>query len=88
MENRDASLSTTEGTLRRHAPEFLGSDVIPLESLAATHSSAGGTLRWQAPELLRTDVDVENTLASDIYAYGSVCYEVRELSCEVPLTGS
>ena len=42
-------------------------------------SRAGGTLRWQAPELWEpdsNDTSCENSLASDIYAYGCVCYEV------------
>jgi serine/threonine protein kinase len=37
----------------------------------------GGTLRFQAPELLDLGgSNVRNTLASDIYAFGCVCYEV------------
>jgi serine/threonine protein kinase len=38
-----------------------------------------GTLRWQAPELLDPDLDehkCNNSSATDIYAYGCVCYEV------------
>jgi len=36
-------------------------------------------LRWQAPELLDPDLDdalCVNTLASDVYAYACVCYEI------------
>jgi len=42
-------------------------------------ASSGGTLRWQAPELLNYEGDGthnRNSLASDIYAFGCVCYEV------------
>jgi hypothetical protein len=40
-----------------------------------------GTLRWQAPELWldsgeTSEAEQQNTKASDIYAFGSVCYEV------------
>ena len=48
------------------------------QSLAVSSGAptrAGGTLRWQAPELL-TDDDARNTLATDIFAYACVCYEV------------
>ncbi|KAH0578650.1 hypothetical protein H2248_003785 [Termitomyces sp. 'cryptogamus'] len=32
---------------------------------------------WQAPELLDSkDTDPKNSMLSDVYAYGSVCYEV------------
>jgi hypothetical protein len=48
-------------------------------------SRAGGTLRWTAPELLREENDDGNLverpgselLASDMYSWGCVCYEVR-----------
>jgi hypothetical protein len=74
MEN----LGATNGeTLRRQAPEFPDQDARPLESQGASHSSAGGTLRWQAPELLRTDICPENTMESDMYAFGCVVYEVK-----------
>ncbi|KAG6816780.1 hypothetical protein H0H87_003043 [Tephrocybe sp. NHM501043] len=41
-------------------------------------SSKGGSTRWQAPELfdLNSDEDVPNTVFSDVYAFGCVCYEV------------
>jgi serine/threonine protein kinase len=42
----------------------------------AVITRATGTMRWQAPELMKDD-DVCNSLASDVYAYGCVCYEVR-----------
>ena len=38
-----------------------------------------GTLRWQAPELLDPESDdalCVNSMASDVYAYACVCYEV------------
>ena len=46
-----------------------------------TASPMGGTARWQAPELLdylSDDVDDkgQNTMASDIYSFACVCYEV------------
>ncbi|KAG6809335.1 hypothetical protein H0H92_000656 [Tricholoma furcatifolium] len=43
----------------------------------STVESKGGTTRWQAPELLRTDIGpAHNTKASDVFAWGSVCYEI------------
>jgi hypothetical protein len=34
-------------------------------------------MKWQAPELLiDSDVPQRNTTATDIYAFGMVCYEV------------
>lgn len=43
----------------------------------ASNVISGGTLRWQAPELILDDDDiVGNTLASDIYSFGCVLYEV------------
>ncbi|KAF9446619.1 kinase-like protein [Macrolepiota fuliginosa MF-IS2] len=37
----------------------------------------GGTPRWEAPELLEdSEVIIHRTPASDIYAFGCVCYEV------------
>ena len=47
---------------------------------SATTTRSTGTLRWQAPELLDPDLDeykCNNSIASDIYAYACVCYEVR-----------
>lgn len=39
----------------------------------------GGTPRWEAPELLDDSEDViHRTPASDMYAFGCVCYEVRD----------
>jgi len=45
-----------------------------------------GTLRWQAPELFpdmsKTDVsgtEQRKTLATDIYAFAFVCYEVSQI---------
>jgi serine/threonine protein kinase len=47
---------------------------------SSTFRSAG-TLRWQAPELLRDDDEVlnTNTMATDIYAFAMVCYEVSHI---------
>ncbi|KAG6908633.1 hypothetical protein DXG01_003811 [Tephrocybe rancida] len=41
-------------------------------------TSKGGSTRWQAPELfdLESDEDVQNTIFSDVYAFGCVCYEI------------
>ncbi|KAG6806894.1 hypothetical protein H0H92_009675, partial [Tricholoma furcatifolium] len=43
-------------------------------------ASKGGTLRYQAPELLDVETEndnrVENTKATDIYAWGCVCLEI------------
>jgi serine/threonine protein kinase len=45
----------------------------------STMTRVTGTLRWQAPELLDPDADDSTcaiSLASDVYAYACVCYEV------------
>ncbi|KAG5637383.1 hypothetical protein H0H81_004760 [Sphagnurus paluster] len=41
-------------------------------------SSKGGSVRWQAPELfsVKNDDLIRNTTASDVYAWGCVCYEI------------
>ncbi|KAG6807441.1 hypothetical protein H0H92_007534, partial [Tricholoma furcatifolium] len=41
-------------------------------------ASVGGSLRWQAPELfeVNTDEPIMNTVASDVYAWGCVCFEI------------
>ena len=42
-----------------------------------TSGFRGGTVRWLAPELMDSSEDVTNVgLASDVYAYACVCYEV------------
>ncbi|KAF8068001.1 kinase-like domain-containing protein [Lyophyllum atratum] len=46
-----------------------------------SHSSVGskgGSIRWQAPELFDIDNDdiVDNSKASDVYAFSCVCYEI------------
>ncbi|KAG6908560.1 hypothetical protein DXG01_004193 [Tephrocybe rancida] len=40
--------------------------------------SKGGSTRWQAAELfdLESDKEVQNTVFSDVYAFGGVCYEI------------
>jgi len=48
------------------------------QSMAVTTAvitRATGTIRWQAPELFQDD-DACNTLATDVYAYACVCYEL------------
>ncbi|KAF8071438.1 kinase-like domain-containing protein [Lyophyllum atratum] len=52
-------------------------DILVLTS----HSSAaskGGSVRWQAPELFDMEGDqvVKNSVASDVYAWSCVCYEI------------
>ncbi|KAG6915005.1 hypothetical protein DXG01_013931 [Tephrocybe rancida] len=39
--------------------------------------SKGGSMRWQAPELidLKNDEEVQNSVFSDVYPLGCVCYE-------------
>lgn len=42
-----------------------------------SNAVSGGTLRWKAPELITDEDDVSsNTLASDIYSFACVLYEV------------
>lgn len=41
-----------------------------------THSGHWGTVRFMAPELF-TQEGVTATFASDVYAFGCVCIEVR-----------
>lgn len=56
-----------------------GLSVILTESAEARHSltssagTAAGTVRWQAPELFRGE---RNSLASDMFAFACLCYEV------------
>ncbi|KAG6906993.1 hypothetical protein DXG01_011040 [Tephrocybe rancida] len=39
--------------------------------------SKGGSTRWQAPELHdESDEEVQNTVFSDVYAFGGVCYQI------------
>ena len=45
----------------------------------AVNTRVKGSLRWQAPELMDPDADDASsgtTLASDVYAFAFVCYEV------------
>ncbi|KNZ78276.1 putative serine/threonine-protein kinase [Termitomyces sp. J132] len=53
-------------------------------SSQSTGASKGGSTRWQAPELfdVENDESVKNTTASDVYAFGCVCYEI--FTGEVP----
>ncbi|KAK0434553.1 kinase-like domain-containing protein [Desarmillaria tabescens] len=51
-------------------------------------SSFAGSMRWMAPEIVRALVEVGSeatmpqvTTASDVYAFGSVCLEVRRDRC-------
>lgn len=44
-------------------------------SATITDTARGFTLRWAAPELL--DGESVATRASDVWAFASVCYEVR-----------
>jgi serine/threonine protein kinase len=44
--------------------------------------SHAGSLRWMAPELINPEevglLDFKRSFQSDIYAFASVCFEVRE----------
>lgn len=42
------------------------------------------TARYEAPELLQGNSRVHRTTASDMYAFGCICYEVRQRT----ITGS
>ncbi|RDB18407.1 Serine/threonine-protein kinase STY8 [Hypsizygus marmoreus] len=44
----------------------------------STAASKGGSIRWQAPELfdIENDQVVNNSKASDVYAWSCVCYEI------------
>lgn len=44
---------------------------------SSTSSNVGSATRWSAPELLK---GARSTTESDIYAFGSVCYEVHDLT--------
>jgi len=48
--------------------------------------SFGGTVRWQAPELFDPSVECPPaTMASDVYAFGCVCYEASVISLGIVL---
>ncbi|KAJ7359530.1 kinase-like domain-containing protein [Mycena albidolilacea] len=49
-------------------------DAVTLRFTHSTASPKGGTARYQAPELLSTEIP--NHFGSDVYAFGSVCYEI------------
>jgi serine/threonine protein kinase len=57
-------------------------DAVTLRFTHSTASPKGGTTRYQAPELLSTDIP--NHFGSDVYAFGSVCYEVCSRPCLNP----
>ncbi|KAJ7588097.1 kinase-like domain-containing protein, partial [Mycena floridula] len=44
----------------------------------------GGTWRWQAPEILQAQ---PNSFKGDVYAFGCVCYQVRQLTLIWVYTG-
>ncbi|KZP29897.1 kinase-like protein [Athelia psychrophila] len=52
---------------------------------AQTTERTNGTKLWMAPELFDDDPHVHATMASDIYAYGVVCYEM--FSGLIPFAG-
>lgn len=53
------------------------------ETKAQTTEKTNGTKFWMAPELFKDAAHA--TKASDIYAYGMVCYEVRYMAHALPL---
>jgi serine/threonine protein kinase len=61
---------------------------IDSKTIAMTHNSTtktGGTVRWQAPELHNPQMQQHNNKATDIYAFGCVCYEVCRWNISVRL---
>jgi serine/threonine protein kinase len=53
----------------------VGDSVVALRTSTAL---GGGTTRYSAPELLDPEENIPRTTrASDMYAFGCVCYEVR-----------
>jgi len=67
----------------------LANDSKFLTSSSST-ASAGGSLRCQAPELLDyagdgMDTHKRNSMASDIYAFACVCYEVSSICLSSPI---
>lgn len=57
---------------------------IPAWTSHSSAASTGGSVRWQAPELFDVENDqaVSNSVASDVYAWSCVCYEI--FSGDVP----
>lgn len=55
----------------------LDSEIVNFSSWSNGQGS-GGSLRWMAPELFNQDEDVEvcSDTMTDMYAFGSVCFEV------------
>ncbi|KAF9459519.1 kinase-like domain-containing protein [Collybia nuda] len=55
----------------------LDSEIVNFSSWSNGHGS-GGSLRWMAPELFDQEEDAEvcSDTMTDIYAFGSVCYEI------------
>ena len=75
---------------RAYIADFGLATVIHSTTSATVHTSTdkvSGTLRWQAPELLvdmassdpDTNLKQRKTAATDIYAFGLVCYEVSRV---------
>ena len=56
-------------------------DILCWTSIQTTGHQSSGTLRWQAPELIDPPSDelANATIASDIYSFACVCYEVSGL---------
>ncbi|KAG6835339.1 hypothetical protein H0H93_002524, partial [Arthromyces matolae] len=46
-------------------------------------TSKGGSVRWQAPELFSPD-NTSNSMESDVYAWGCVCFEVKLMAFAFP----
>jgi serine/threonine protein kinase len=55
------------------------------DATVASTSHRAGSLRWMAPELINPDrfgLRFRRTPASDVYAFGSLCLEVRDLTSD------
>jgi serine/threonine protein kinase len=54
-----------------------GLTVVGYATATARTSDSRGCTRWMAPELLRPDPEIsQKSMASDVYAFACVCFEV------------
>ena len=78
---------------RAYIADFGQSTTKDSKPVVMTNTTCGssGTMRWQAPELLDSELEDTgrpNTRATDVYAFGMVCYEVRQIykaTAQLPL---